>query len=448
MQWLFLFFVVLVLMLIAVSGWWVAISTATRVTTGALIVVLAFLVETSLVIAPWLNLGIRVNSNDLILALLGVAVIGRVMFMAAGGQQKRWFIVWVAFLGVLLLSLLIGLFQYGSKAGVEVRDNFYFLMAGLYFASFTYTEADLKRLWRITQWCAWLVVAIVAYRWVGLKYGFVSERLVEYVGASSEFRVVGSSPTFFLASVGVAYFAFWFRDGRSRALFGALVMLGLAIVLQHRSVWVAGIGALAVIAWHLRAAIRARAFSLGVIFVLAGAVLTAYLAYSPSSRLIETLTKSVVAVSEARGTHTERIEGWKVLLGDYAGYKPREWLLGKPYGAGYERYVAGRLVEFSPHNFFIQLLLRVGAIGVGLFLLVHFSLHVRVRRCLKQASADTTAWAICLAILVANILYYIPYQGFYLQGAFYGVLIGYFSSRLPVAAKAGRPLQASFARAQ
>lgn len=408
-----------------IAAFWVQIVISMRATAGAAFMGFAFLIQTALVTSPSLTLGINISLNDLIFSSLALAAAGRFTFMKLPRNNPVFF-VWIAFGVTLFLSLGIGLIQYGSKAGVEVRDNFYFLVAGLYFASFTYTEESLLRLWRTAQWCAWGLVGVVAYRWVGLKFGFVSLQLVELVGASSEFRVVGSSPTFFLAAVGVAYFTRWLRDARSTSLLGSVIMLGLALVLQHRSVWVAAIGALGVVGWHSRTAIKEKALTIILLVLVAGTIVGSYLALSPSSRLIETITQSAAAVGESRGTHTDRIEGWKVLLSDYSKYQPDEWFIGKPYGTGYERYVMGKLLEFSPHNFFVQLLLRVGLIGLLLFVTMHVYLHIQTNRKLQRPDAESINFAIILAVLVASVLYYIPYQGFYIQGAFYGVLIGYF----------------------
>lgn len=416
------------LMLAVIAGisvFWAQIVVAVRATAGAAFMGLAFLIQTAWVTSPSVTLGINLSLNDLIFVLLGVATVVRLVFMKSPRNSPAFF-VWIAFAVTLFLSMSIGLMQYGSKAGVEVRDNFYFLVAGLYFASFTYTDESLLRLWRTAQWCAWGLVGVVVYRWLGLKFGFVSMQLVELVGASSEFRVVGSGPTFFLAAVGVAYFTRWLSDARSSSLLGSVIMLGLALVLQHRSVWVAAIGALVVVGWHSRTAIRKKAFTIILIVLVVGTVIGSYLALSPSSRLIETITHSAAAIGESRGTHTDRIEGWKALLSDYTRYQPYEWLIGKPYGTGYERYVLGKVQDFSPHNFFVQLLLRVGAIGLLLFVITHAYLHIQSHRKLQRSDTDNTNSAIIFAVLLANILYYIPYQGFYMQGAFYGVLIGYF----------------------
>jgi hypothetical protein len=412
----------------ALVGFWMLIATTSRVTAGAWVVGVAFLVETAFVVAPYIPMGIKVSTDDLAFALLASALFARVLFVGFP-QWGTIYGMWLTIGAVFFISLGVGLAEFGTPAGVEARSNFYFWMAGLYFASFSYPPDVLKKLWRITQWCAWLVAAIVVYRWVGLKFGFVSARLVEFAGASSEFRVVGSNPAFFLAVTGAAYFALWLRDSKRTALLAAVLMLGLVLVLQHRSVWVAALGALGVLAWHARAAVSAKAFPFIGMAVVALGLAATFIALDPSSRLTETLTQSAVSVTESRGTHIDRLVGWQELLADFAQSEPHNWLLGKPYGSGYERYVLGRLQEFSPHNFYLQLLLRLGAAGLLLFLWVHFVLRHRIRVGMSAGLVDPMLQSVFLAVMAASLLYYIPYQGFYLQGAFYGVLMGYLATR-------------------
>lgn len=419
----------------ALVGFWMVVATASRVTAGAWAVGIAFLIETAFVSAPYIPMGIKVSTDDLAFALLAVSLLGRILFFDFPRRQGIYF-AWLAIGAVFFISFGLGLSNFGTAAGVEARPNFYFWMAGLYFASFDYPADTLKKMWRIAQWCAWLVAAIVVYRWLGLKFGFVSERLVEFAGASSEFRVVGSNPTFFIGAMGAAYFAMWLQHSRRMQLLASVVMLGLVLVLQHRSVWVATFGALLVVAWHLRTLVARKALPIAVMGVVAIGSMATFVALDPSNRLTETIAQSAVSATESRGTHIDRIEGWQVLLTDYAGYDLWEWVMGKPYGTGYERYSSGRLKSYSPHNFYIQLLLRIGALGLLLLLWVHFALRDRVRGMAASAPGGlpSVPLTLLLAVLAASLLYYIPYQGFYLQGAFYGVLIGYLATTSPEAA--------------
>lgn len=411
----------------ALVGVWFAIAAGTRATVGAWVLAVAFVVETWFVAAPSVQMGIQLSTNDAAALLLLSGLIFRFVFLGFPGRSRE-LVAWVALSTLVGCSLIFGLLAYGSKAGVEARPTVYFIVAGFYFACFHYAREDLLRLGRMFQWLAWAVAFVVAYRWLGLKLGFVSAQLVYTAGASSEFRVVGSDPTFLLAVAGCAHVVSWLGTSRMRSLLSAVVMLGLVLLLQHRSVWVATIGALIVIAWMNRPAVRKKALPISAL-LLVGLVSAVFLVLlNPDSRIAETLSRSVLSVTEARGTHVDRLSGWIELLHGYVNGGPRVWLLGHTFGSGYERWVLGQLREFSPHNFYVQLLLRVGALGVVLFIWVLIALHRRVLHVAAFGPDGERGRVAVLAALVAALLYFIPYQAFYLHGALYGVLIGALAS--------------------
>ena len=430
MQYLIVSIPFVLAIVLPIVGVWLLISAVMRPTVGAWVAGSAMLLSTLFVAAPAVPLGINVSTDDLAFVLLFCAAVIRLPVLAVAARNSTLFWLWVAFGGVVLLSLAIGLLTFGSSAGVEVRDNFYFWAAGLYFASFTYSEDQLHRLWRVVQYFAWMMVLIVVYRWVGVKLGFVSESLVLKAGASSEFRVVGSSVTFFLAAVGVVHFAMWLKRSTSRDLLAALCLLGFVLVLQHRSVWVSVLGALVVVMWHLRTEVSRKVFPLIVIGLTTLSMVAIMVVLNPDSRLAETILKSAVSVTQAQGTHVDRLLGWEALLNDFvATASPHQWLVGKPYGSGFARWVMGHLKEYAPHNFYVVLLLRVGIVGILLLMTVHLWLRRRVA--LKTAEeSDGVVRAALLGLLAAFLLYYIPYQGVPFQGALYGVLIAVFGARI------------------
>ena len=103
---------------------------------------------------------------------------------------------------------------------------------------------------------------------------------------------------------------------------------------------------------------------------------------------------------------------------------PLEWLLGRGYGAGYLRVVMGSLEDFSPHDFYVQLLLRIGFVGVLTFVLLYLASAVRfMLRAGLQGNSGLIA-RIFVVLIAANLVYFIPYQGDYPHGALLGVALG------------------------
>jgi O-antigen ligase len=271
---------------------------------------------------------------------------------------------------------------------------------------------------------ACFVLGITIFRYVGLKVGFVPTGLVYYAGASNEFRVIGSGPALFMAMVGLALAAWWMRERPARwAGLLALILLGAAFVLQHRSVWLsmaAGILVLAVL--DLRGVER-RLPALVLLTLSLGLAASFLLAFGQLDRLTQTMTDSVANLGNDRGTHLDRLHGWYELLKDWVGYSPREWLLGRSYGAGYARYVFGRLEEFSPHNLYVQTLLRIGLVGLSALIAAYLVALVGLRRLRAAAGADPLSANILIALLIGSLVYFVAYQADYTHGAVIGLAL-------------------------
>lgn len=406
-------------MLFALLAIWTVVAASQRPLWGAWALALGFLVETWFIIAPQVQLGIRVSSTDLVALLLLGGLAGRIF---SGGLpfDRALFLGWLAVGLLMFASLGLGLMQFGTRAGVEVRENFYFWVAALYFASYRYTPDDLRRLGRVLRVAAWGVVAIAIYRWVGLEAGFVSRAIFLVAGASSEFRAVGSQPALVVAMAGMLYMARWLEAARGRDGMLAAVLLAFVVVFQHRSVWLASIAMLAALLWLRRERLpRVLPWLVGGGLV-SGGLIAAALALGHLDPLASALQTSVVSVTAKSGTHTARIDGWVALLGDWMHYPIREAIMGKPYGSGFDRYVEGRLNTFSPHNFYVELLLRVGLTGLLVWLAVLLALLWSAGKG-RMAHLDRAGMDLALAVMLGWMVFYVAYQGSYIHGAGYGV---------------------------
>ncbi|MEU5547919.1 hypothetical protein AB0G85_37375 [Streptomyces sioyaensis] len=82
-----------------------------------------------------------------------------------------------------------------------------------------------------------------------------------------------------------------------------------------------------------------------------------------------------------------RADGWLELLPQLR--TPLDWLIGLPFGTGYKRVMDGILVSLSPHNYFVQLLLRLGLIGVCALTVLYAAVW-RSAAAQSDASNDTS----------------------------------------------------------
>jgi O-antigen ligase len=108
--------------------------------------------------------------------------------------------------------------------------------------------------------------------------------------------------------------------------------------------------------------LRNRRFGRRALAMLAGAAIVTslvFVAFPGSSSDQEPLARSATST----GTLTWRVDGWSELLSSWSE-NPANWLVGRPFGSGFERRVEGSQVDSHPHNFYIETMLRSGVAGL------------------------------------------------------------------------------------
>lgn len=386
-----------------------------------------FLLEATSLTPLALHLGIWVYLPDLLIALMLPAFFYRLVLMKKFAAVPRaW---WV--LGAVWMALFVwGLKQYGSGAGVDFRAFFYIWVGAAYMATFDYDEAFARGLMKFFVIMGVGVCAVAYYRWTmgAIDFEFHRElQRFDSTGVALQ-RVIRSGPTFILtcALFVVAYQAVSERTKPMAWVLAAL--FGVTVVaMQHRSVWLAagaGFVALALALRQLRAGVGSKLISM----VLAVTLLLVLIAASGRFQgAVESVQDQAArAASTTGGTFVGRVVGWKDLLRTWAGSgSPVTYLVGKPFGGGYERYASdfgAEKIGYIPHNFYVQLLYRGGLVGLVAFLWVVAqgirTLWARLRR------RDDAIAPLLLAMLVAQLVYYIPYGIDYSQMLLFGLLLG------------------------
>jgi hypothetical protein len=79
--------------------------------------------------------------------------------------------------------------------------------------------------------------------------------------------------------------------------------------------------------------------------------------------LARRLTQSALSMGDDVGTFSARVDGWVRLLSNWWDASVGTQLFGFPFGTGYSRRYRGLLIDWAPHNFYVDLLLRVGIVG-------------------------------------------------------------------------------------
>jgi hypothetical protein len=225
----------------------------------------------------------------------------------------------------------------------------------------------------------WLAMTIpmmmlVCLRWLAVFAGINLGVPVEKYGADAAIRVIDGPFTFFLAHAFVLTIPAWLRGEQERWIRWVSVLLLLfVLVLNRRTVWLAIVVGVAIVMLRDR-----RLGRRALLFVALGAVMTV-VAFVWLGGLQE---GSEPLVESGSGNLAWRVQGWEALVEAWS-HGWTDWAVGQPVGSGFVRQVEGLETNVHPHNFYIEIMIRTGLVG----LLALLALTVGLLRALWRAPA-------------------------------------------------------------
>jgi O-antigen ligase len=393
---------------------------------GAAAILVLFLLETANGYLFAFNLALKVYPQDLLFApMAGVAFLRLIQRGAVSRlPNSLWLLA-----ALMVVSFLLGLVKNGTASGVEFRGDFYYMTGVFYFSSFAWTRERIARLLGWLFPVVLMVMLIVWFRWsadaIGLDWVTPVWRYLDNTGVA--LRVINSGQTWML---GLAVILLVYAMATGNSLAGWRFMLPLlaltVLVLQHRSVWVATFLP-ALLAFFIVRQSQGKLASrmlviAGVTVLILGPLLATGKFDSATSSVADL---AVRATSTTEGTFVGRVQGWDSLLQQWAGAGPRAWAMGEPYGSGFKRPEGhdGKEVAYAPHNYYVQVLLRFGLIGLAAFFAFNIYLFRGAIRLAATPYDNMTGYAM-LGILMSFALFNIPYSPTYTQGLFLGVVLG------------------------
>jgi O-Antigen ligase len=296
---------------------------------------------------------VQVYVTDVVASLVVGAGVLRLLRQRRFDRYQRWLLL----LSVLLLvSFIRGVAAFGMQQSVnELRHYLFFAGVAIYFATFPPSAWLYDRIGRI-----WLAVSIpmmvlVGLRWLAAFAGIDLGVPAEKFGADAAIRVIDGPFTFFLAHAFVLTIPALLRGEQERWIRRISVPLLLfVLLLNRRTVWLALVIGIAVLVLRDR-----RLGRRVLLLVTLGALMTA-VAFVWLGGLQE---GSDPAVRSGSGNLTWRIEGWETLV-DAWSHNSTDWAIGQPVGSGFTREVEGSEVTAHPHNFYIEIMIRTGLVGL------------------------------------------------------------------------------------
>lgn len=363
---------------------------------------------------PAVTLGINIYLHDLVFVSLLLSALIRIIF-----KGEFFFVspVWLLYGLILTFGLFIGLSKYGTAAGVDFRNFFYYWSGTLYFMTFAYSDEILDKV--VQYWlilCSALLL-IVYFRFVAEALNLpISETWIAADSTGVRFRVINAGQTYLLG-IGIIMLLLRYINGVSNSLSHVLVVLfAVAVIaLQHRSVWAATLFA-GLTLFCLPGIRTHKALGKIVILCFAGLILLTPLLFSSHlSQFTSSISGSAERAQDlSTGTFGNRVKEWNRLMKHWEKSEFRNQLLGDSFGGGYFGS------KTSPHNFYLQSLLRTGVLGTLLLTLLYLSVLFRLYWKIWRNQPQGAYPSLLFVLIVGQLAFYIPYS----PQAEHGIILG------------------------
>ena len=399
-----------VLMLFAVLVWRYPAQAAV-LTFGAGIVLDCLQIGTS-----GFNLGVFVYPTDIVCGLLLVIGLTVVIKKREGPPRETWPVL--ILFGLAITNFLRGASDFGIKpAGNGARTLSYLLIPCL---CFILVRPALKMPTR--RMARWLVVvglvlaAIALLRW--------AEIAPMPVGLADDMRsVTRALPSDPAMIIGQAFLGILFLQLRGRTtMIGVLLAGALGITmffLQHRSVWIAtGAGLVWFVISTIRKSTKSWVMFTGSAVVVFATLVPSYLAIKGVDGIASVAKVNFDEARAENNTWTWRLDGFAEAINRVFSNGPFEMLIGPP--AGRELGSNASFASEHIHDRYIDTLAYYGLFGVAILLIWVLKIIRKVNACARRRSDAKDAvldQAFLQALLLSQLIYFVPYFGGIMQGA-------------------------------
>lgn len=404
---------------------------------GLFLVMLSFMVDTLTLGTAAINLGINLFFPDLTFLLLAFTAALR-FFFAKDFPRKN--VAWFAFVFLVIISTVTGIASFGSSGGVQARSYFYFVVAGSYAMSFRMSDEQLRSIFNALVVCTLLLIGTAFYRWV-VYYTPITSLLPPggTYNIDGAIRVIYSNHALVIAQVMVAAFFFALAAGGfALSQFLSPLLLGMVIVLQHRSVWLAAM--VGVLARFLLGNTKSGSTVRQLVFVAAIAAITAVpLAFNQGlSSVTQQVGNSAAGALSGGGTGGERLQSWGEIVKNWYGAGARSIVIGQSFGSDNTRTVTdsrgeSKQISYIAHNLYVQTLFNTGLLGLAAYLIACIYVVLGLYR-ICRTTRDNVLAEVLFVLIVMQMAYYVPYGVDYLQALLFGAALAYVAeNRIPSA---------------
>jgi hypothetical protein len=336
--------------------------------------------------------GVRIGPSDLLVVVLLTAAVARLLRIDRLTLAQRLLLLF----GVLVAWAIVrGAAAFGIPPTVnEARKFLVFLASALYFSTAELRPGLLDRVARLWLGASVALCLLTLLRWT---LDVAALTAGSYEGGGS-LRVIPAAGALFIAQG--ALIAFPMVADRSRPVLRWLApaFLVFVVLLQHRTVWIIAVAGVIYLLY------RERALAGRILAVLAVATtLLAGLVFTVFAEQDDEIGGQLSQSAQSTGTFEWRLDGWTALITQGGPDGVTEVATGQPFGSGWERTMQnGRVVDLSPHSFYVEPYLRVGALGLTVLLLLY---AISLRRTASQTWPGEAGATAGPTLLRPNVLH-------------------------------------------
>jgi hypothetical protein len=150
-------------------------------------------------------------------------------------------------------------------------------------------------------------------------------------------------------------------------------------------------------------------------------------------------------VQSSSGNLDWRVQGWSDLVTAWS-HSPTEWAIGQPIGSGFARQIEGIETTAHPHNFYIEIMIRTGVVGLVALIVLTAGL-LRALWHTPARDAGLLGPGVLPALVAMQIVWYLTWVTGTEQGLVTGLAIAVAAAEVSRRRLVARPVPATADRA-
>lgn len=302
----------------------------------------------------------------------------------------------------LMFSVARNISVYHISAFGEMRTRYFYLIIPCYIA-YTFNTKELRDELKQMLVFVSLIIPFVLLPVIGELKGW-------YFGPADRFL---NAQTYLGVIYGISYLYLGRKNiGRKKLIpftVIAVILFTMLIIDSHRSVWMASFVIILLLYYYKEILILKNIYILipvmiGIVFLLL------FIQENNNIYMANVVQRGSAIISPFNDeTSAWRLYVWQAQLENIFKHP----FLGEGFGAYWYSYIPQiGAFTLSPHNFYIQSLVKIGIIGLALYILIYSKIFLKISKIIKTniCNEDRNILLLTLIVLISSHIFYSVYS--------------------------------------